>query len=247
MKNFIEYINLNPKIKIFLILFGLTNIISIMYYFLGQILIYILLLIIYILVFYILFKTQKFRKWSYLLFIIPAILILSGIIFRPESGPPFAIFLTLISILVIRTIFSYIAILFVLISIIYIHKKTLVYANIIFIFVIIIFVNIDIIYSIYDSYNKNITDTYSESNDDRFPCLSYIFSKSGMMDSGLPDTYRQSIKSHLLFPTLGIKYKETYEEEKGIVVVYEKHSYFNLYVGDGKVLFKSEGDLETLE
>ena len=51
-------------------------------------------------------------------------------------------------------------------------------------------------------------------------------------------------KSNLFLPTLGIRYKETYEEERGIVVVYEKHSYFNLYVGDGRVLCST---METLE
>ena len=56
-----------------------------------------------------------------------------------------------------------------------------------------------------------------------------------------------TLKSNLFLPTLGIRYKETYEEERGIIVVYEKRSYFNIYVGDGKVLCKSEGDLETLE
>ena len=54
-------------------------------------------------------------------------------------------------------------------------------------------------------------------------------------------------KSNIFLPTLGIRYKETYEEERGIVVIYEKRSYLNLYVGDGRALCTNEGGIETLE
>jgi len=56
-------------------------------------------------------------------------------------------------------------------------------------------------------------------------------------------------KSNPVLPTLGIRYKTMYKEERGHVVIYEKRSYFNIYVGDGKALCPDDNSsiVETLE
>ena len=240
MKNFIEYINLNPKIKIFLILFGLTNIISIIYYFLGRNDISIhLSSIIYTLCFYMLFNSRKLKNFSYLLFIIPIILILSALIFESGSyGYPISI---LYPLSFIGSNLIYILISLITISIVNIYNKNSIYLNIIFSFLMIMLINISQVYSVHDSYNNGeVISMYS----DKVPCLVDVFDNR----KAFHRLYSyHTPKSNLFLPTLGIRYKENYKEERGIVVVYEKHSYFNLYVGDGKVLCENDGGLETLE
>ncbi len=69
-----------------------------------------------------------------------------------------------------------------------------------------------------------------------------------LLKYNIPTMYQyHTPTSNLFLPTLGIRYKSMYKEERGHVVIYEKRSYLNIYVGEGKVLCKSEGDLETLE
>ena len=241
MKNFIEHINLNPKIKIFLILFGLTNIISIMYYFWGRNIINILLLTIYILCFYILFSNKKLKKYSYLLFLIPAISILSDFIFESRLDGYTVLFLNILNFIGGNLI--YILISLITISIVNIYNKNSIYLNIIFSFLIIMLINISQVYSVHDSYNNGyIVSRYL----DEIPCLVDIFDNT----ESYHDLYKyHTPKNNLFLPTLGIRYKENYEEERGIVIVYEKHSYFNLYVGEGRVLCneKDNYNLETLE
>jgi len=241
MKNFIEYINLNPNIKIFLILFGLTNIISIMYYFGGRNIIDILLLTIYILCFYILFSNKKLKKYSYLLFLIPAISILSDFIFESRLDGYTVLFLNILNFIGGNLI--YILISLITISIVNIYNKNSIYLNIIFSFLIIMLINILQVYSVHDSYNNGyVISRYL----DEVPCLVDVFDNT----KSYSKLYRyHTPKSNLFLPTLGIRYKEAYKEERGYVVIYEKRSYFNIYVGDGKALCPDDNSsiVETLE
>ena len=99
-------------------------------------------------------------------------------------------------------------------------------------------------------YNRSYYESYKNNNQNSdintLMCINEVFNDSIEMPAfALPPRYKyHAPKSNLFLPTLGIRYKENYEEERGIVVVYEKHSYFNLYVGDGRVLCST---METLE
>ena len=74
--------------------------------------------------------------------------------------------------------------------------------------------------------------------------------EADVLNYKIPIFYRyHTPKSNPILPTLGIRYKETYKEERGHVVVYEKRSYFNIYVGEGKALCPDDNSsiVETLE
>lgn len=186
-----------------------------------------------------LFNSRKLRKFSYLLFIIPIILILSAFIFESRSyGYPTSI---LYPLSFIGSRLTYILISLITISIINIFNKNLIYLNIIFSFLMIMLINISQVYSVHDSYNNGeVISMYL----DKAPCLVEFFDNR----KAFHRLYSyHTPKSNIFLPTLGIRYKETYEEERGIVVIYEKRSYLNLYVGDGRALCTNEGGIETLE
>lgn len=120
-------------------------------------------------------------------------------------------------------------------------------------FVYIIFIQIILVGNSFWIFASNQDYNYSVSNK-IYNEMGYIYKSvpanfcfDNMLEAGLGNYEYHAPKSNLFLPTLGIRYKENYEEERGIVIVYGKHSYFNLYVGDGKVICKSEGNLETLE
>jgi len=102
----------------------------------------------------------------------------------------------------------------------------------------------------YNTYNYDkftdieLKDKISISNDvSGMLCIQDIFNESLL-------SYKyHTPKSNPILPTLGTRYKTMYKEERGIIVVYEKRSYLNLYVGDGRILCneKDNYNLETLE
>lgn len=158
--------------------------------------------------------------------------------------------LILINTLYIYNVYSiqYIYILLILICFffsIFKRNKNLLYCVIILIFFYLNFVLTYWINQKNNEYQRNIL-IESRIDTDIQSCLIDGFNNNPSL--GFPRMYQyHTPKSNLFLPTLGIRYKENYKEERGIVVIYEKRSYLNLYVGEGRVLCKSEGDLETLE
>ena len=249
MKN-IQDNNLNYMkliyIKSFLTIFIIFNIISITYFFFKVGTYHIFVIITCLIWLYILLNTLKIKNLIYkYIFAILLLMILSYISLYLENIPLIIknLFLILPSLIIIVPLyFHYVAIFMIIVSLIFIfYIKKQRYLNLVFLLLIIILFNLRYIFIFNQNYNQQIIKETTNTN--KISCIQEIFYDSN--DYGNFYLYKyHSPKSNPFLPTLGIRYKETYEEERGIVVVYEKHSYFNLYVGDGRVLCST---METLE
>jgi len=131
-----------------------------------------------------------------------------------------------------------------LIFIFYIKKQR--YLNLVFLLLIIVLFNLRYVFISNQNYNQQIIKETPNTN--KLSCIQEIFYDSS--DYGDFSLYKyHTPKNNPILPTLGIRYKENYEEERGIIVIYEKRSYLNFYVGDGKALCPDDNSsiVETLE
>ena len=231
MKNFIEHINLNPKIKRIIIL---LLVIVIIIYFSDYFIYLITLSFIWL---YILLNIDKLRKVALFLIILPVI---SSVLFMffPVFTPVFTIF----PFMIFMRFSPYTFPLLGLISIVFIKNGKQIFPNTLFLIVLILFLNHIFVFhynrSYYDLYPYKDVEMYLSDEDYDIICKGELFNESLL-------AYKyHTPKSNLFLPTLGIRYKEIYEEDRGFVMIYEKRSFLNLYVGDGRVLCNS---YETLE
>jgi len=178
----------------------------------------------------------------YNLFLFLVLLLFLSSIFGILIGLLLAIFIFIIYILIRNKLKEYF-----LFSII---KKLLRF--IVFLTILIFLNSIFVFY--YNKYYYNIhpnqaTMVSIDEENYEITCEQDVFNDSIEMPSfAIPPLYKyHTPKSNPILPTLGIRYKAMYKEERGYVVIYEKRSYLNIYVGDGKVLCANDGDLETLE
>jgi len=238
-------------IKSFLTIFIIFNIISISYFFFNMGTYNIFVLIACVIWIYILLNTIKIKKlfYKYSLTII-VLMMLSYIILYLEGVPliiktPFVILLS--SIIIIPIYFHYVAILMIIVSLIFIfYIKKQRYLNLVFLLLIIVLFNLRYVFISNQNYNQQIIKETPNTN--KLSCIQEIFYDSS--DYGDFSLYKyHTPKNNPILPTLGIRYKENYEEERGIIVIYEKRSYLNFYVGDGKALCPDDNSsiVETLE
>jgi len=149
------------------------------------------------------------------------ILLVNSLVFS-YIGPPvyYLIILHLIVILLILSI-TYKKILFILIITI------LMLINTIFVFIV-----------------NNNTLSFSEENHN--PTVDYCL--KNLENNGMGYMYHYNGNNPIL-PTFGIWYKRLYEENDKFIILYEKRSYFNIYVGYEKLVCPDElgGEIKTLE
>jgi len=186
---------------------------------------------------YILFKIKKLKKVALILIILPIIWYILFINF-PALTPVFTIFPFMIFMAFSPYIFPILG----LISIVFIKNGKQIFPNILFLIVLILFLNHIFVFH----YNKNYYDLYPYKDGEiSLSDESYdIICKGEMFNESLLGYKYHTPKSNLFLPTLGIRYKEIYEEDRDFVMLYEKRSYFNIYVGDGRDLCNN---YETLE
>jgi len=238
-KNFYNY----KSIQISLIIFVSVIITSFLYSLIQGHIYFLLLIILYLIWIYILLNIDRTRIIGLSLIILPMIIPIMVVVSFMSFPNLIHIFIyTILSFIkYAEYIYSFLGI----IAIVFIYYKKQIFTNILFLTLLILFLNINFVFE----YNKHYYHIYPDkANQESLLYERYAMScQEDIVNNSLLEYNPYIPKSNLFLPTLGIRYKDTYEEERGIMVVYEKRSYFNLYVGDGKALCANDGGLETLE